>query len=288
MIGNKKSGFKKWEVEQRLRFIEFRLFWEGGINRAHLMEYFRISSPQASADLSRYQDLAPENMVYDTRSKIYKMGPRFKPVLGDLSSEKFLLHVFAVSSLIFSRGHSFLGDVPEVEVVPTPHRSIDSSVLSKIYRALTHNYKIQALYKSMGKSEPTSRWIYPTTLAYDGFRWHIRGYCFNDDSYKDFVISRFQKIQSESKLDIELPIDIEWEEYVVVCIKPHPKLSEEAQRTIELDYGMLDGEAKMEVRRAMLIYTLKNLGLENKDHVERNPKEQHIILKNPHDIYSLF
>lgn len=49
----------RWGVEKRLEFIEFRLFWEGGINRADIMEQFGVSVPQASKDLSLYEQKAP-------------------------------------------------------------------------------------------------------------------------------------------------------------------------------------------------------------------------------------
>ncbi len=61
----------KWGVERRLEFIEFRLFWEGSINRADLVEVFGVSVPQASKDLTLYQERAPGNMEYDTRAKRY-------------------------------------------------------------------------------------------------------------------------------------------------------------------------------------------------------------------------
>ena len=48
----------RWGVEKRLEFIEFRLFWEGGINRADIMERFGVSVPQASKDLSLYEEKA--------------------------------------------------------------------------------------------------------------------------------------------------------------------------------------------------------------------------------------
>ena len=59
----------KWGVERRLEFVEFRLFWEGSINRADLVEFFGVSVPQASKDLALYQERAPGNMDYDTREK---------------------------------------------------------------------------------------------------------------------------------------------------------------------------------------------------------------------------
>ena len=61
----------RWGVEQRIEFIEFRLFWEGSINRADIVEYFGVSVPQASKDLTLYQERAPGNMEYDTRGKRY-------------------------------------------------------------------------------------------------------------------------------------------------------------------------------------------------------------------------
>ena len=38
----------KWGVARRLEFIEFRLYWEGGVNRSDIVEAFRVSVPQAS------------------------------------------------------------------------------------------------------------------------------------------------------------------------------------------------------------------------------------------------
>ncbi|WP_348525014.1 hypothetical protein [Pararhodobacter sp. SW119] len=43
----------RWGIEQRLEFIEFRLFWEGHVNRSDLMDQFGVSVNQASTDLNR-------------------------------------------------------------------------------------------------------------------------------------------------------------------------------------------------------------------------------------------
>ena len=48
-----------WGVAQRLEFIEFRLFWEGHVNRSDVMENFGLSVNQGSANLSRYIGLVP-------------------------------------------------------------------------------------------------------------------------------------------------------------------------------------------------------------------------------------
>ena len=69
----------KWGVGRRLEFIEFRLFWEGHVNRSDLIEAFGISVQQASTDLNRYQGLAAANMLYDKSAKAYVRGAVFKP-----------------------------------------------------------------------------------------------------------------------------------------------------------------------------------------------------------------
>ena len=76
-MDNDKSELR-WGVAQRLEFIEFRLFWEGYVNRSDLMEQFGLSVNQASADLNRYIGFAPDNMVYDKSARTYVRGLDFK------------------------------------------------------------------------------------------------------------------------------------------------------------------------------------------------------------------
>ena len=59
----------RWGVEKRLEFIEFRLYWEGGINRADITGQFGVSVPQASKDLNLYVAKAPGNLFYDKSVK---------------------------------------------------------------------------------------------------------------------------------------------------------------------------------------------------------------------------
>jgi hypothetical protein len=66
-------------VKERLEFIDFRLFWEGRINRADIMERFGISMPQASKDLSLYESIVPGNLSYDVSAKRYLASSRFTP-----------------------------------------------------------------------------------------------------------------------------------------------------------------------------------------------------------------
>jgi len=70
----------KYAVEQRLRFIDFLLHQYGTLNRSAIMDYFGVSSPQASRDIQDYIVLAPGNTVYDKNAKTYLRGSGFKRV----------------------------------------------------------------------------------------------------------------------------------------------------------------------------------------------------------------
>src|SRR5665213_731921 len=73
------GSFMRWGVEQRLEFVDFRLFWEGWINRSHITDRFDVSVPQASKDLSLYEEKAPGNLVYDKSAKRYVASAGFQP-----------------------------------------------------------------------------------------------------------------------------------------------------------------------------------------------------------------
>lgn len=67
-----------YATEQRIRFIDVLLLTYGTVNRIVLTEYFGISKPCATRDLTAYKKLYPKNMVYDTASKSYIKAPKFK------------------------------------------------------------------------------------------------------------------------------------------------------------------------------------------------------------------
>jgi hypothetical protein len=73
--------------------------------------------------------------------------------------------------------------------------------------------------------------------------------------------------------------DTDWHEYVTLEIGPHPALSETQRKVIALDYGMRGDRAKIRVRKALLYYALKRLGLDT-DPAARRPQDQQIVLLN--------
>ena len=71
----------RWSVEQRLVFIDERLFWLGEVNRTDLMGRFGVSLGQASTDIARYLAHEPRGVFYDKKAKRYLADASFRPIL---------------------------------------------------------------------------------------------------------------------------------------------------------------------------------------------------------------
>ena len=116
----------RWSQERRLEFIDYRLRWDGRLNRSDLIDFFGISIPQASLDIARYSELAPANIRYDRSGRVYLAGEDFEPVYAVGSSQRFLGDVLAQAAGLSSLDSSFLGWAPPVGVAPVPSRVIPS------------------------------------------------------------------------------------------------------------------------------------------------------------------
>ena len=269
-----------WGAERRNAFIEFRVFWHGRINRSDLMETFGISLQQASLDLSGYSDKWKRNLGYDKSQRAYVRGKNFTPHFITPSAEDYFAQLRAVDQGLVSREQSWISVFPGYGATPTPARGVAPETLRDVLAAIHEPAALQVTYQSMSRPEPSARWIEPHALAFDGFRWHARAFCQNDQAFKDFLLSRIVEIGKRGPVTADQQSDTDWHSEVVLEVGPHPDLSPTQRRAIEMDYGMGDGRAQIPVRRALLFYALKRLGLDT-DPAARRPQDQQIILLNP-------
>ena len=266
-------------VESRLEFIEFRLFWEGHVNRSDIVETFGVSINQASADLNRYLGLAETNMVYDKSARTYVRSSSFKPIFHKPDAERYLTQIRSIADGIITSDDAWIGSVPGFACAPTPARGVSAPILRAVVTAIKRKEALEVLYQSMSSPDPSWRWIAPHALVFDGFRWHARAHCPRSGEFKDFVLSRIGEARGSKVSDALALRDQDWQDYVNLVIAPHPELSAGQRKAIELDYGMDDGKVVIPVKRALLYYALKRLGLDT-DPAARCPQDQQIILLN--------
>ena len=269
-----------WGQQQRLEFIEFRLFWEGRLNRSDLIDFFGISRPQASLDLARYIEMAPRNIRYDRQQKTYIAADSFSPAMISAEPAAYLDLLLAPKS----SQANFLGWSPPIGLVEPPHRQVKAPILRAVLLALRDRSKLQIKYQSLSRPAPTTREISPHAIAYDGFRWHARAFCHEHEDFRDFVFARMLKVQGHSPSIIDPKRDAAWWRSLNLVLAPHPDLSTAQKRAIALDYGMKKGRLVLETRQALAFYVLKQLGLQL---TTDDRRLEHLVLLNQKQIAKL-
>ena len=269
----------KWGVERRLEFIEFRLYWEGGVNRSDIVEAFDVSVPQASKDLTLYQERAPHNAVYDKSAKRYVASSEFQPCFLKPDAGQYLNQLRSVAEGILASSESWIARSPPYAGPPVQARGVKNDTLRTVLEAIRHNEAVEIKYQSLSSDDPRWRWIAPHAIGFDGYRWHVRAFCDVDKTFKDFLLSRVLEIKSFRPSEVSPEDDADWNEYITLEIGPHPDLSESQKRIIGLDYGMRGGRARLRVRKALRYYALRRLGLDTPPEARR-PQDQQIVLLN--------
>jgi hypothetical protein len=273
----------RWSVERRLSFIEERLYWLGEINRTDLVARFGVSMSQASADIARYLARAPRGVFYDKSAKRYAAGDDFKPVLAKPDAARLLGELRLVDAGILAAADTMLGAVPPFDAAPVPARPVDPGVLRVIFRAIRERRAVDVAYQSMSRPQPLPRVIEPHALAHDGFRWHARAFDRDTGEFRDFVLGRLSKPKAGGAAGAAPEKDTDWHTFVTLMIAPHPGLTPAQAQAIALDYGIRGNAAPVKVRRALLFYALRRLGLDVPPETRR-PSEQHIVLLNRDEI----
>jgi hypothetical protein len=281
MVVEKPTARLRWGAEQRLEFIEFRLFWDGSVNRSDLTERFGVSTPQASADLSQYRELAPENIRYDSSAKSYLPTDTFRPRLLKPNAERYLAQLRALSDNVIGPLDTWIGELPVMGIAPIPARRVEAETLRTFLVTIRKRRSIAIEYQSLNDSRPDPIWreITPHAFGSDGLRWHLRAYCHIEHVFKDFIISRCLQIGKMGEPGADAAKDVDWSTFFNVVLVPNPKLSLAQKKTIERDYGMKGGRCELRVRRALLYYLDKRLRLDVAEKQDR-PKETPIIVAN--------
>ena len=243
------------------------------------MDQFGVSVNQASTDLNRYIGFAPANMVYDKSARTYVRGSAFQPQFLEPDASRYLAQLRSVAENILDREDSWIANLPSFASAPTPVRGVDPVTLRSVVGAIRRSEEIEIRYQSLSSPDPRWRWIAPHAIAFDGFRWHARAFCLTDECFKDFLLSRMIEIRGSRESGTSADDDLDWNSEVVLEVAPHPELSETQAKVIALDYGMRGGSAKIKVRRALLYYALKRLGLDTAPSA-REPEDQQIVLLN--------
>jgi len=114
------------------------------------------------------------------------------------------------------------------------------------------------------QSLTSSRWrdIAPHALAFDGHRWHARAFCCERNEFRDFVLTRIERLGKHKQVSFNPKNDLAWQSKIELVLCPHPDLSKEQSEAIQRDYNMRDGVRKIEMRLSLAYYFIKRHNLD--------------------------
>ncbi|MEH0834586.1 helix-turn-helix transcriptional regulator [Pectobacterium cacticida] len=273
---------RSWGLERRLQFIDFRLQWNGHINRTDLTSFFGLSIPQASLDIAKYIEIAPYNLVYDRRTKTYTATPTFSAVYPQNSAQRYLAELLAMKTGVLEADASFIESPPEVSWIPVPLHIYSEHVVEVIVRAIREKRTVRISYQSSSSMDHSPRLISPHALGNDGLQWRVRAYCHIKQQFKDFILTRILHIEDGEPSTIDSASDDSWNKHLQLILKPNDQLPQARQRALELEYGITDGELILSCRLACLHETLNRFHINLLD--EDMKDNQPFILINKEEI----
>lgn len=273
----------RWGVQKRLEFIDFRLYWDGQFNRSSLVNYFGISSAQASADIAQYEGLAPTNLSYDRAAKTYRRTAGFKPALIGDTIERHLLQVVAVENGWLDLAQTWFDVAPPMEVVTLGRQRIDPLILLRVLDAVRDGHEIAIRYGSMTGSPEQARVVRPHALFQWGGRWYMRAWSRDHDDFRDYNVNRILDVSKEGEGDVDTALDLEWTHRIDLVIVPNPELTAERQVAVATQYGMTDGRLIHSCRLSLSFYLMSEHNLDV-EAGKLKPEKQQIVLLNRDEI----
>jgi len=272
----------KQAQRERLLHIDFRAYFLGDVGRSDLIKRFGIKSAAATRDIIIYNECAPDNLSYDTKTKSYLRTDGFKPLFEYKSSQ-------VLASLSQGIGEGFVEPQHSILACETPSKlnKPKLDVLSVITRAIHQRKAVKIEYCSTS-SGSSSREVVPHVLVDNGLRWHARTYDRKNDRFGDFVITRITKVKllDEPIQEYEdLRHDIQWNRIVEMELVPHPNIKH--TQAIELDYDMTDGVLKQNVRAAVAGYVLRRWNVDCTEDHSLKGGEYQLWLRNSAALYGV-
>ena len=269
--------------KDRLAFIEFRLWFLGDISRRDLMDRFGIAPAVATRDLAAYRELAPDNIDFEGRRKLYICREPFAP-LFEHQAER----VLSALSKGFGDGTGERSVGYLICELPLRLNKPSLSVLAVITRAIHQGKALRGNYHSLKKGA-SEREIAPFALVDSGLRWHIRTFDRKSKEFRDLVISRIENpvLLADSPVEAHerSERDDQWTRMVALEMVPHPNQTH--PEIVARDFGIDNEVLTVRTRAAVAGYMLQLWNVDcSRDH-SLDPNLYRLWLRDPLVLYGV-
>lgn len=267
----------------RLAYIEFRLWFLGDACRRNLMERFGIAPAVATRDFTAYRELAPQNIDFDGRRKVYIPSENFTPIFEHAPER-----VLSAISRGFGDGDDRQGGGYLPCELPVRLNRPSLEELAVVTRAIHRAQVLRVTYHSLKRGALT-REIVPHALVDSGLRWHARVFDRKSAEFRDLVISRIEAAEplpDEKILPSEMAhADEEWNRQLRLELVPHPGV--DRREIVQRDFGMRRGELHLDVRAAVAGYVLQLWNVDCSPDRRLDPTIHRLCLKDLKAIHGI-
>lgn len=271
--------------QQRLRFLESMVLWEGTIKRQRVCDVFGVNPNHVTRDIQIYKRQYPKNIEYYQSQRAYGPGEKFSPKMASGDPNEYLTLLYAYAE---SRSVAMLpvlgGEGLPVEVVAKPKRTIDQELLRGVVQATRQGKGIKVIYSSMASDRPAPRTLWPHSLVHTGLNWHVRAFDDQRKEFRNFAIQRITNLNVvDTQCSVSKEMDHEWHEKVLVEVIANPKLNAHQQEIVGREYGMTkrsDGRVwSEEIRQCLVGYFAVHYRLDLQEH--KNALHTPLVFKDP-------
>lgn len=264
---------------ERLAFVDFSLEFFGQIARADLIQKFGTGLASCTRDLSMYRELAPDNAVLMHENKRYVRSDAFRAIFEHDSES-----VLRTLEKGFGDGFSLPQEKSPAcfDAIRLVHPKPE--IISAIMRAIYTKSAIKCEYESLSCGA-TKRELVPHAIVNNGHRWHVRAFDRKTNEFRDFVCTRLQNVSEivQAVSDNQLAAnDKSWNNILNVELSVHPSVKH--KKAIELDYNMLEGVLRLEVREALLGYLMRQWNVDCTKNASLVGDEYHLWLSNINEL----
>ncbi|MCG9655164.1 WYL domain-containing protein [Vibrio vulnificus] len=227
---------------ERLAFIDFKVRYEGAINRGDIAREFGVSDTIASKDISLYKEITNGQNLLPTRTNTINVEG-YSPLI-DIKAHNALDMIFEgfcrnklndVHPSNYKRA-CYTADLPQENV-------------SIITRAIHRKKRVLCSYVSANSDKRKLRKLEPVGAYYDGLNWIFRALDLSDENktiYKSFHFSRvIEVVETTENALASVESDAKWNSIIPMQLQLHPTLSEIQKEGYRKDFGMEEGQNEM-------------------------------------------
>lgn len=253
----------------RFGVLSALLRWEGELRNRRIQKLFGVKFVMASRLITQFAEAYP-GMLENDRPRRHWVPTTAALPGPDVGIDDYL----AVSGL---------EQEPEAwfEDARVSFQEPDSRVFATLRRACIERLAVDLIYRSMNHPEGTARRIYPHAIVRLSQRWHVRAWCTLRKDYRDFTLGRIRNAAASTAVEVELPADIAWDQFVDLRIGAHSALSLEQDRTIRDEYFGGAVARRIRVRGALVNYLINDLRISVDAERQAPPEYQLQVLNLP-------